>query len=138
MRDAGSNPVGARFRVAAGRCAGMCLLVFALSPDAVFAQVQEEQVLARAHLFRTVAMSDSTSPTDHANRDLSTRFLYVDSIVVASDSARVHLTLRDREHVHRETYVLIRRDLVWHVIELKIDRILRLHLPYPRNGSRQE
>jgi hypothetical protein len=51
----------------------------------------------------------------------------IDSVEIRKDSAMVHLTLRDREHVHREVYDLARRDDLWYVVTVRMDRILRLH-----------
>ena len=95
----------------------------------VEAQDDDQEILERVRLFRAVALADSTTPTPGPVHDLTKRFLHVDSIVLAADTARVHLTLRHHEHAHRESYVLIRHGIVWNVIELKIDRILRLYGP---------
>ncbi len=101
-----------------------CML--SVVPGQVLAQTDDVRVVSAIEAFRATALGDTTRAVRTSGTNEG-RVLHVDSVVIWADSATAYLTLRYREHVHRELFRLVRRDNIWHVISLQIDRILRLH-----------
>ena len=102
------------------------LLVAATMPTSAVTQGAEVPIILEVTRFRTEAFRDSIHPTHRRVADQQ-RILVVDSLSISADSAVAYLTLRDREHAHREVYTLVRREDRWHVIRGRINAILRLH-----------